>query len=60
VEGGQVARSTSFCQIIDEDQKQFNPAQDYGRLFDHTKATGVGVIGIRVLAGRRQNRSARL
>ena len=27
------------------------PAQDYGRLFDHTAATGVGVIGIRVLAG---------
>jgi aryl-alcohol dehydrogenase-like predicted oxidoreductase len=27
------------------------PAQDYGRLFDHTIAAGVGVIGIRVLAG---------
>jgi aryl-alcohol dehydrogenase-like predicted oxidoreductase len=27
------------------------PAQDYGRLFDHTKAAGVGVVGIRVLAG---------
>ena len=27
------------------------PAQDYGRLFDHTMATGVGVVGIRVLAG---------
>jgi aryl-alcohol dehydrogenase-like predicted oxidoreductase len=27
------------------------PAQDYGRLFDHTKAKGVGVIGIRTLAG---------
>jgi aryl-alcohol dehydrogenase-like predicted oxidoreductase len=27
------------------------PAQDYGRLFDSTKATGVGVVGIRVLAG---------
>jgi aryl-alcohol dehydrogenase-like predicted oxidoreductase len=27
------------------------PAQDYGRLFDHAKAAGVGVIGIRVLAG---------
>jgi aryl-alcohol dehydrogenase-like predicted oxidoreductase len=27
------------------------PAQDYERLFDHTKAAGVGVIGIRVLAG---------
>ena len=26
------------------------PAQDYGRLFEHTKAAGVGVIGIRVLA----------
>jgi aryl-alcohol dehydrogenase-like predicted oxidoreductase len=30
---------------------QSYPAQDYGRLFDHTKAAGVGVIGIRVLAG---------
>ena len=27
------------------------PAQDYGRLFQHTKKSGVGVIGIRVLAG---------
>jgi aryl-alcohol dehydrogenase-like predicted oxidoreductase len=27
------------------------PAQDYQRLFDHTKAKGVGVVGIRVLAG---------
>jgi aryl-alcohol dehydrogenase-like predicted oxidoreductase len=27
------------------------PAQDYGRLFDHTRGAGVGVIGIRVLAG---------
>jgi aryl-alcohol dehydrogenase-like predicted oxidoreductase len=27
------------------------PAQDYGRLFDHTKAADVGVLGIRVLAG---------
>lgn len=27
------------------------PGQDYGRLFDHTAAAGVGVIGIRVLAG---------
>jgi aryl-alcohol dehydrogenase-like predicted oxidoreductase len=27
------------------------PAQDYGRLFDHSSAAGVGVIGIRVLAG---------
>src|SRR5712691_6209413 len=27
------------------------PAQDYGRLFDHTSAAGVGVIGIRVLTG---------
>lgn len=26
------------------------PAQDYGRLFDHTQAAGVGVVGIRVLA----------
>ena len=27
------------------------PAEDYGRLFDHTSAAGVGVVGIRVLAG---------
>jgi aryl-alcohol dehydrogenase-like predicted oxidoreductase len=27
------------------------PAQDFGRLFDHTMAAGVGVVGIRVLAG---------
>jgi aryl-alcohol dehydrogenase-like predicted oxidoreductase len=27
------------------------PAQDYGRLFDHTQAAGVGAVGIRVLAG---------
>lgn len=27
------------------------PAQDYGRLFDHTQLAGVGVVGIRVLAG---------
>jgi aryl-alcohol dehydrogenase-like predicted oxidoreductase len=26
------------------------PAQDFGRLFDHTQRAGVGVIGIRVLA----------
>jgi L-galactose dehydrogenase/L-glyceraldehyde 3-phosphate reductase len=27
------------------------PAQDYERFFDHTDAAGVGVVGIRVLAG---------
>jgi aryl-alcohol dehydrogenase-like predicted oxidoreductase len=27
------------------------PAQDYGRLFEHTTKAGVGVVGIRVLAG---------
>jgi aryl-alcohol dehydrogenase-like predicted oxidoreductase len=27
------------------------PAQDYGQLFDATKAAGIGVVGIRVLAG---------
>ncbi len=27
------------------------PGQDYRRLFDHTQAAGVGVVGIRVLAG---------
>jgi aryl-alcohol dehydrogenase-like predicted oxidoreductase len=27
------------------------PAQDYRRMFDHTAAAGVGVVGIRVLAG---------
>src|SRR6266567_460119 len=26
------------------------PAQDYGRLFDHSGAAGVGIVGIRVLA----------
>ncbi|MBS0638886.1 MAG: aldo/keto reductase [Acetobacteraceae bacterium] len=26
------------------------PAQDYGKLFDHTRKAGVGVVGIRVLA----------
>ena len=34
------------------------PAQDYGRLFDHTKAAGVGVVGIRVLAGGELSGSA--
>ena len=27
------------------------PAHDYGRLFDHAQTAGVGVVGIRVLAG---------
>jgi aryl-alcohol dehydrogenase-like predicted oxidoreductase len=27
------------------------PAQDYARMFHHTQAAGVGVVGIRVLAG---------
>ena len=27
------------------------PAQDYGKLFDHTEKAGTGVVGIRVLAG---------
>jgi len=27
------------------------PAQNYGRMFDHTKKVGVGVVGIRVIAG---------
>jgi aryl-alcohol dehydrogenase-like predicted oxidoreductase len=27
------------------------PAQDYERLFDHSTAAGVGIVGIRVLAG---------
>jgi aryl-alcohol dehydrogenase-like predicted oxidoreductase len=27
------------------------PAQDFGRLFEHTQAAGIGVVGIRVLAG---------
>jgi aryl-alcohol dehydrogenase-like predicted oxidoreductase len=27
------------------------PAQDYGLMFDHTQTAGVGVVGIRVLAG---------
>ena len=27
------------------------PAKDYGRLFEHTRQAGVGVVGIRALAG---------
>jgi aryl-alcohol dehydrogenase-like predicted oxidoreductase len=27
------------------------PAQDFSKIFDHTQAAGVGVVGIRVLAG---------
>jgi aryl-alcohol dehydrogenase-like predicted oxidoreductase len=27
------------------------PAQDYNRMFDHTQKAGVGVVGIRVIAG---------
>jgi len=27
------------------------PGQDYGRMFDHTRKAGVGVVGIRVIAG---------
>jgi len=34
------------------------PAQDYERLFDHTRAAGVGVVGIRVLAGGALSASA--
>ena len=34
-----------------EELPQNYPAQDYGRLFDYTKTAGVGVVGIRVLAG---------
>jgi aryl-alcohol dehydrogenase-like predicted oxidoreductase len=34
------------------------PAQDYGKLFDHTKGAGVGVVGIRVLAGGALSASA--
>jgi len=34
-----------------EDLPPNYPAQDYGRLFDATSAAGVGVVGIRVLAG---------
>ncbi len=34
-----------------EDLPKDYPAQDYGRLFDSTKEAGVGVVGIRVLAG---------
>src|SRR5437762_10009849 len=34
-----------------EELPQNYPAQDYRRLFDHTQAAGVGVVGIRVLAG---------
>jgi aryl-alcohol dehydrogenase-like predicted oxidoreductase len=34
-----------------EDLPPNYPAQDYRRLFDRTQAAGVGVVGIRVLAG---------
>jgi aryl-alcohol dehydrogenase-like predicted oxidoreductase len=34
-----------------EQLPQNYPAQDYQRMFDHTQAAGVGVVGIRVLAG---------
>ena len=34
-----------------EELPQNYPAQDYRRLFDRTTAAGVGVVGIRVLAG---------
>jgi aryl-alcohol dehydrogenase-like predicted oxidoreductase len=34
-----------------EDLPANYPAQDYGRLLDHTRAAGVGVVDIRVLAG---------
>jgi len=34
-----------------EDMPANYPAQDYGRMFESTKAAGVGVVGIRVLAG---------
>jgi aryl-alcohol dehydrogenase-like predicted oxidoreductase len=34
-----------------EELPQNYPAQDYGKLFDHARAAGVGVVGIRVLAG---------
>src|SRR5882757_7905954 len=34
-----------------EQLPQSYPAQDYGKMFEHTKAAGVGVVGIRVLAG---------
>jgi L-galactose dehydrogenase/L-glyceraldehyde 3-phosphate reductase len=34
-----------------EDLPENYPAQDYGRLLEHTSAAGVGVVGIRVLAG---------
>jgi aryl-alcohol dehydrogenase-like predicted oxidoreductase len=34
-----------------EELPQNYPAQDYGRLLDHSRDAGVGVVGIRVLAG---------
>jgi aryl-alcohol dehydrogenase-like predicted oxidoreductase len=34
-----------------EDLPANYPAQDYGRLFDHSEAAGVAIVGIRVLAG---------
>jgi aryl-alcohol dehydrogenase-like predicted oxidoreductase len=34
-----------------EDLPSGYPAQNYGRMFDHTRKAGVGVVGIRVIAG---------
>jgi aryl-alcohol dehydrogenase-like predicted oxidoreductase len=53
------ARAFDSAQIVynmlnpsaSEPLPQNYPAQDYGRLFDSTQAAGVGVVGIRVLAG---------
>lgn len=42
-----------------EDLPPNYPAQDYGRLFDATAAAGVGVVGIRVLAGGALSGSAK-
>ena len=35
-----------------EDLPTNYPAQGYGRIFNHTKAAGVGVVSIRVLASK--------
>jgi hypothetical protein len=57
-----IGDTTALQRVIDDDSAQvLNPSAatelpsnypaHYGRLFDHTTAASVGVVGIRVLAG---------
>ena len=49
-DGAQVVYNMINPSAAEELPKNY-PAQDYGRIFDHTTAAGVGAVGIRVLAG---------